>query len=202
MNKKNSKNVDLSSLSLTNDIEKWYKGMGQQFFQYLGVEKGHRILDFGSRVGNYTIPAAMIVGKTGKIVALDKDHNAINQLIDRAQHLSLTSIIQPIKTKGELKIPLEDHSIDFILFYDVFRSLWNGTFNPYITLLKEFNRILKPAGKLSILLEHIRDLSCTVDEIINETGSYFILKSKREIKALHWNHLERSTFHLFVKKKE
>jgi len=38
----------------------------------MGIKRGQTILDFGCGSGNYANPAALIVGRKGKVYALDK----------------------------------------------------------------------------------------------------------------------------------
>ena len=42
-------------------------------YDKLSVEKGSVVLDFGANVGDYTIKAASLVGKSGKVIAVEPD---------------------------------------------------------------------------------------------------------------------------------
>ena len=48
-----------------------------------GIKRGKTVLDFGCGSGTYTIPAAKIVGKEGKVYALDKDKKVLDELIKK-----------------------------------------------------------------------------------------------------------------------
>ncbi len=41
----------------------------------IGMQKGQMVLDFGCGSGDYTIPAAKVVGKSGTIYAVDKSED-------------------------------------------------------------------------------------------------------------------------------
>jgi ubiquinone/menaquinone biosynthesis C-methylase UbiE len=51
----------------------------------LNIEVGQKILDYGCGIGSYSFPAASLVGKKGKIYALDKQPLAIKKVEERAQ---------------------------------------------------------------------------------------------------------------------
>lgn len=51
----------------------------------IGIEKNQKVLDFGCGSGAYTIPAAKLVGKKGKVYALDKDAEALKTLKEKAK---------------------------------------------------------------------------------------------------------------------
>ena len=79
------------------------------------------MLDFGCGYGMYTIPVAEIIGKEGIVYALDKDKNALDGLMRRANSAGLKNIIK-METSGELEIEIADNSIDVVLMFDVFHS--------------------------------------------------------------------------------
>ncbi|MBD3192118.1 MAG: methyltransferase domain-containing protein [Candidatus Heimdallarchaeota archaeon] len=183
----------------SSDLKKWYQNLAKQFFRSIGLKKGQSVLDFGCRVGNYSIPAALFVGSRGKLYALDKDHGAIDELMKRTEYFSLQNII-PMKTSGELNIDLPDNSVDFILFYDIIYSLYKaGGLASFKTILVEFDRILRKGGKFSFLIEHIQSLPITEEDLITEVSAFFTLENVFKLKLMHWNHLETGKIHQFKK---
>ncbi|MFO7837378.1 MAG: methyltransferase domain-containing protein [Candidatus Thorarchaeota archaeon] len=187
----------LTSLPIESDVMKWYDSKGEHFFRSVGLYPGNIVLDFGCRVGNYAIPAAKVVGKTGKVYALDKNHSAIDELMHRAQVMSIDEIIVPIKTDGELEIDLDDGSVDFILFYDVIRNVFriDESLSPYRCLLGEFERILKKDGVLSLFIKHLHDESLTPQDVLKTTKSFFDIDESQVLDLMHWNNLEEGTIH-------
>ena len=67
-----------------------------------GIKEGQIILDFGCGSGTYTIPPAKIVGKQGKIYALDKDKKALDELMQKAGAADLRNI-KRMDTLDEIK---------------------------------------------------------------------------------------------------
>lgn len=189
-----------NGLHLTADIRKWYSSLGLKFFEDLNIQEGQVVLDFGCRVGNYTIPVAESVGIEGKVYALDVNHEAVDEAMKRAKAFSLENII-PMKTHGELEIELPNESVDVILFYDVIRSLCKDKgLQPFLILLKEFYRILKPGGILTILFEHVSSLEFTIEDVIKEITKKLTFAGTLEKQSLmHWNHLEEGTIYIFKK---
>ncbi len=154
---------------MARDIEKWLKENGEKVLKEIGVKEGQIVLDFGCGSGIFSLPAAKIIGKEGKIYALDKNKTELNELMRKAKSKELRNI-KIVKTSGELKIPLGDESIDIVLLYDVLHSYY---FSPdeRRKLLREVYRVLKPNALLSVYPEHME-----LEEIkreIEETNLHF-----------------------------
>jgi len=130
------------------DLERWLTEEGTIFLKEVGVKKGQVILDFGCGAGHYTIPVAKVVGKEGKVYAVDKDREALNQLMHIAKSEELKNI-EPMNTQEELKIELEDESVDLILLYDVLHYM-----DQRRKILDEIRRVLKPGALLSVYPKH------------------------------------------------
>ena len=91
--------------------------------QRVGIRKGQIVLDFGCGSGTYTIPAAQIVGKHGRVYALDKDKMALDELMREAESAGLKNI-ERMDTSGGLEIDLADDSVDVVLMFDVLHSFY------------------------------------------------------------------------------
>jgi len=161
------------------DIEKWLGKEGEKVLREIGIKKEYTILDFGCGEGNYSLPAAKIVGEKGRVFALDKSAFKLTELLKKAKLAGLENI-KTIETKGQLKIPLNDKSIDVVLFYDILHSYYFST-NERKKLLKEAYRVLKPEGFLSIYPEHIG-----LKEIEEEAReANFYLEKKYSKRLIH-----------------
>lgn len=144
------------------DIEKWLKKDGERFIKDIGIGEDQVILDFGCGAGHYTIPAAEVVGEKGKVYALDKDGELLNELMKVAKSKGLKNI-EPIETSGGLKIPLEDESVDIVLLYDVLHSYYLGV-GERRRLLEEVYRVSKTDALISVYPKHM-ELEDTVREL-------------------------------------
>jgi len=132
------------------DVQNWIEREGEVFLKDMGVRKGQLVLDFGCGVGHYTIPAAKVVGKEGKVYAVDKDREALDKLTEMAESKGLKNILI-IKTSGDLKIDLKDRSIDVVLLYDVLHYM---KAQERKEIYGEVYRILKNDGLLFVYPKH------------------------------------------------
>ena len=117
--------------------------------QQIGIRRGQTVLDFGCGYGICTIPAARIVGEQGKVYALDKDREALDELTQRAKSAGLRNIDR-METSGELKIGLTDESVDVVILFDVFHSFYFPKVEDRRRLLAEIHRVMKPSAFLAI----------------------------------------------------
>jgi len=160
----------------------------------IGIRKGQTVLDFGCGSGNYTIPVAKIVGKEGRVYALDKDKKKLNELEKRAERSKLENI-EIMKTSGEVKIGLDDESVDVVLLYDIF-WYFPLTDSRLPKLLEEVYRVSKSDALISVYPKHID--SERLNDKIESSGFY--LKDKYSGTLLHDGQPEKGQILNFGKK--
>ena len=125
-----------------------------EIMRRIGIKNGQTVLDFGCGSGTYTIPVAKIVGKKGKVYALDKDKNALDDLMKKAELCRLKNIGR-MATSGELRIELPDKSVDITLLFDVFHRYYVPQMSDRKRLLDEIYRITKTEGFVSVWPKHM-----------------------------------------------
>jgi len=179
---------------MKSDIEIWLKEESEKVLKEVGIKKDQIILDFGCGSGYYTIPAAKIVGDRGKVYALDKSRSCLYEVMQRAKSQKLKNI-RIIETSGELKIPLEDESVDIILLYDVIHSYYFSS-TKRRELLNEIYRISKPNALISVYPKHT-DWENLRDEI---ERANFHFERKLFKRLLHNNGLTQDYLLNFRKK--
>ena len=178
---------------MKNDLKKWLGEMGEKFLRKVGIREGQVVLDFGCGSGNYTIPAAKIVGSRGIVYALDKDARVLDELMRRAELEELENI-RRIDTSGEVETRLDDNSVDVVLLYDIF--WYFPPWKPKLTkLLTEIYRILKPNALLSVLPKHVDQTK--LKNKIEEAG--FKLKNDFFETVIHDGVLEEGHVLNFIK---
>jgi ubiquinone/menaquinone biosynthesis C-methylase UbiE len=148
-----SKRVEVSPATANHQMEWWEKDGGVKFLKEAGLRSEQKILDFGCRVGHYTIPAAKAVGNKGIVYAVDKESEALNELSRKITSHNLTNV-RITKTSGQMKLPLEKGVIDAVLLYDVLHYF--GT-EERMKLYHEAFRVLKQSGLLSVYPKHTAD---------------------------------------------
>ena len=107
----------------------------------LDIREGQIILDYGCGMGSYAFPVANLVGKKGKVYALDKQPVAVTRIEEEAKKQGLRNITT-ILSDGETR--LHDESVDVVLLYGVLPGIKDKE-----SVLRELHRVLKPDGYLS-----------------------------------------------------
>lgn len=117
------------------------------------IKAGDHVLDYGCGPGSYIAPLAELIGKSGKIYALDIHPLAIQMIQKIASKKQMTNV-ETISSNCATGLP--DHSIDVILLYDILHDLSEPN-----KVLEELHRVLKPDGILSFSDHHMKE-----DEIL------------------------------------
>lgn len=132
-----------------------------------GIKKGQVVLEYGSGVGSYTLPAARIVGAEGVVYALDIHPLSGAMVRRRAARRKLTNI-KTILSHRDTGLP--DESVNVILLYDTLHLVSDKK-----ALLQELHRILKHDGFLSADYMHTprEDFLETM-----QTGDFFSFQSQ------------------------
>jgi ubiquinone/menaquinone biosynthesis C-methylase UbiE len=115
----------------------------------VGIKPGFQVLDYGCGPGGYISPLAELVGKSGKIYALDIHPEAIQMVQKLAARKKLANV-QTIHSDGKTGLP--DNSMDAVLLYDAFHELSDPE-----GVLRELHRVLKPKGILSFSDHHMEE---------------------------------------------
>ena len=163
------------------NAKEWLNREGEAFLEDIGIKKGDVVLDFGCGAGHYTIPAAKVVSKEGKVYAMDKDIESMYKLMEIAKTKGLKNII-PLHTKSEeSKINLESKSINAVLLYDVIHLVGKNntsTVDDRKKLYKDIYRITRKNALISVYPSHLTTHTdvTSKEEIkkeIEETGFSF-----------------------------
>jgi len=142
----------------------WRENQGKRLLQRVGVTAGKVVLDFGCREGNYTLTAAPIVGPTGRVYALDKRSEVLDELMAVVKRNGYDNVVR-VDTSGEMPLPLPDGSVDVALIYDVLHLIgWmeesgkttrRSTATDRRGFFRELLRVLRPGGVLSAYCTHL-----------------------------------------------
>jgi ubiquinone/menaquinone biosynthesis C-methylase UbiE len=108
-----------------------------------GIEQGQVVVDYGCGPGSYLRHASELVGREGRVFALDIHKLAIKAVTKRISKEQLSNVT-PMVTNGK-KTPLADGTADVIYALDMFHMVSNPQ-----AFLAELNRICKSEGSLFI----------------------------------------------------
>jgi len=110
------------------------------------LQSGQTVLEVGCGSGFFTIPAAKIIGESGKLIAMDPVEGFVDSVRKKAQAAGLENI-EAVR-RDALRSSLDAASIDAVLLFGVipFPTL------PLGRLLPEMHRVLKPKGTMAVWL--------------------------------------------------
>jgi ubiquinone/menaquinone biosynthesis C-methylase UbiE len=155
----------------------WYKV--RDFFspplnilKEVNIGSGYNVLDFGCGPGSYSIATSKVVGKKGRIYALDIHPLSVKKI----KYAAIKQGLGNIETiQSNCKTGLPDSSMDVILLYDVYHDLYNK-----LLVLEELHRILKPEGTLSFSDHHMGK-----EKILSELTEKGLFKLEKENKKTY-----------------
>jgi ubiquinone/menaquinone biosynthesis C-methylase UbiE len=119
----------------------------QRILKEVKINSGAHVLDYGCGPGSYVTALAEVVGKTGRIYALDAHPLAIRAVRGIASRKRLANVDAVL---SECAIGLPGNSLDVVLLYDVLHDLAEPD-----CVLGEIHRVLKPEGLLSVSDHHL-----------------------------------------------
>lgn len=119
----------------------------EENIKYLNLKEGSVVADFGSGAGHYVIPLAEVVGREGRVYAIDVQKS----LLLKTQAEAKSKNIQNIETLwGDLDIPkgskLRSDTLDAVILSNILFQVENKG-----TLVQEAKRVLKTGGKVLLI---------------------------------------------------
>ena len=162
-------NLDFRVMSLTYKFRDFLQPR-MNILKEVGIKAGFRVLDYGCGPGSYIVALAKLVGKSGKIYALDVHPLAIQAV----QRLALKNGLPNVQTiLSDCETGLPPNSVDVVLLYDILHDLDdpNG-------VLEELHRVLRIEGILSVSDHHLKEEE--IESRITSGGLYKLsAKGKR-----------------------
>ena len=140
--------LDFRAMAFTFKIRDFFRPRRDVVIE-VGIKEGFHVLDYGCGSGSYVTAVAELVGKSGKIYALDINPLAIKmvkKIIAKKQLPNVETILSDCNTG------LPGDSIDAILLYDTFHDLVDQNI-----VLGELHRVLKLNGILSFSDHHMKE---------------------------------------------
>ncbi|WP_396588431.1 bifunctional demethylmenaquinone methyltransferase/2-methoxy-6-polyprenyl-1,4-benzoquinol methylase UbiE [Bermanella sp. R86510] len=113
--------------------------------EFTGVRRGHHVLDIAGGTGDLTMKFSDLVGPEGKVVLADINDSMLKVGRDRLLDKGYSGNIECVQANAEA-LPFADNSFDVITMAFGLRNVTDKD-----QALREFNRVLKPGGRLLVL---------------------------------------------------
>lgn len=138
----------------------------------VGIREGQRVLEIGPGPGFFTIPAAEMVGDTGRLCAVDNNPYAVKHVEKKVSKSGLTNI--QVVEKDITHTGLEDATFDLAFMFGFHH--FRGDMEP---ILREAHRLLTPGGTLVVEGELFRE-SPLFETLHAEDNRYY---HRRQVSA-------------------
>ena len=141
-----------------------------------GIKKGFIVIDYGCGPGRYLKRASQLVGKKGKVYAVDIHKLAIESVKKKIKKFNLKNV-EPVLVTG-YSCSIKNNTADIIYALDMFHMIKEPKL-----FLKELNRLLKKNGFLIIDDGH-QPRNKTKIKIKNSKVFKIIKESKELLKCI------------------
>jgi ubiquinone/menaquinone biosynthesis C-methylase UbiE len=139
------------------------RNIRRKWSQFNLIEEGQSFLDYGCGTGDFAIPAARIVGRQGKVYALDCFSRQLKIVEKKARKEGLSNIEVILSDNGT---GLPDECVDVVWMCDAFHEIRQKR-----AVLEELHRVVKKEGVLAIY-------DSLKDKILNYTEGLFSIEIK------------------------
>ena len=134
--------------------------------QLAEVHEGQRVLDAACGTGRGTVGLARAVGERGQVEALDLTQAMLDQARGKIEALGLVGRVG--FTQGNARdLPFGDSTFDIVYNGYMFDLV---PLDGFVPILREFERVLKPHGRLVLVNMSKRDDRKTFFERIYDRG--------------------------------
>jgi ubiquinone/menaquinone biosynthesis C-methylase UbiE len=126
---------------LVSPIRRWFQDPDKILSPY--ISEGMAVLDIGPGMGFFTIPAARMVGDSGRVIAVDLQEKMLKSLVKRAEKAGVAGrIVTRLCEPDNLGV---SERIDLCLAFNVVHEVPDAS-----ALFSQIRAILKPTGRLLI----------------------------------------------------
>lgn len=113
----------------------------EEVLEKIGLRRGMVLADVGAGTGYFTLPAAELVGPSGKVFALDLSEEMLSLLRAKNPPLQVE-----VLSCGETRLPLPEGAADLVLAAFVLHEV-----SAPLAFLRELRRIVRPKGRVALL---------------------------------------------------
>ena len=161
----------------------------RKLLKALDVKPGQTVCDLGCGNGFYTLQLAKLVGKHGRVLAVDIQPEMLALLKQRAEKAGIDNIEPILGIPGDPKLPKGE--VDLILLVDVYHE-----FSYPEQMLRAMRDSLKPNGRIALAEFRMEDPTVPI-KLLHKMSKQQILKEFSpnglklvgEYDELPWQHL-------------
>ncbi|EYE88883.1 methyltransferase [Fervidicella metallireducens AeB] len=150
----------------------------------IGLRDGDKIADIGCGIGYFTFPASKIVGKSGRVYALDILPEMIEEIEQKIKENNSDNIITVLTEENNTK--LEDNEVNYAFLCNVLHEAENKE-----VFLNEVKRIISKNGMISIVewRKIDNEYGPPIDHRLDENHLRALLKDTgfNDVEVLHLN---------------
>jgi len=131
-------------MNISKHETEWLQSQGAEMLQKLGIKEGVNVVDFGCGEGRYVIPLTNVVGKNGKVYAIEHIDSAIAVIKERMSIFTKNNNLEILKIDNlQVELPLQKNTIDAILIFDALQYIenWDNLFCYFFNALKSDGQI-------------------------------------------------------------
>lgn len=140
------------------------------------VREGDVVADLGCGPGFFTFPMAELVGRGGKVYAVDFDHGAVESVASRARDRKLDGVIEArVSSAAEIDF-VPDGSVDFVLAHGLLCCM-----KDHSGALRQIRRVLRKEGTAYLSVTRFSrkkdPRSVTADEWRSTLALFHVMKA-------------------------
>ena len=155
----------------------------------LDIKAGMTVADVGAGTGYHVERIAPLVGKQGRVMAVDIQPEMLSMLDKRLKRLGISNVVPVLGTIRDPKLAV--NSIDLIMMVDVYHE-----FDHPAEMLTKMVAALKPGGRLAFIEFRAEDAQVPIKELhkmseaqIRKEASAFGLTWVKTGTTLPWQHV-------------
>jgi ubiquinone/menaquinone biosynthesis C-methylase UbiE len=155
----------------------------------LDLKPGMAVADIGAGTGYHSSRIAQLVGKSGKVFAVDIQREMLALLDKSMKSQNILNVVPVLGSEKDPKLP--PASLDLIIMVDVYHELEYPA-----EMLRAMVAALKPKGRIAFVEFREEDANVPIKAVhkmseaqIRKEASAFGLQWQRTSKALPWQHV-------------
>ena len=149
----------------------------QQLIDALEIKRGQTIADLGAGSGYYSFRIAPLVGKQGKVLAIDVEPRMLRIVSERAKRERVENVFPVRSTASDPNLPA--NSVDLLFMVDVYHELEFP-----LEMMLKVREALKPGGRVALIEYRAEDPKVLIKPVHKMTERQVV----RELTAAGFRH--------------